>query len=172
VPIFEAGSCAVLKPKEFSLTVEAHEIFVKFYHEVEYQLATGSKFAGIRGFGSKAAEHALRLAGCLTFFEDSTFLFIDQTRMQNGVDLARYFLDEHLRISNIQALRAPLADAENLINWLKRKRLSKSTISYIMRNGPGKTRVAEEARKALDILAKHGLATKGDKPGEWEFKHV
>jgi hypothetical protein len=87
-----------LKPKSLSLSNDAKTAWVKFHNEIDKDLAPGGQFASIHRFGSKSAEHVLRLAGILAMINDPDVNLIEEQYIHMGIALVNYYLSETMRI--------------------------------------------------------------------------
>lgn len=145
-----------LTPKQLVLDDQAKSHYLAFYKEIETQLGVDQKYSTIRSFGSKAPEHALRIAGALTFFDSEWNASISEEFMLRAITLVRYYIDEHLRIFEHQNLRPALANAENLYNYCLRKKLTEISLTDILQLGPVDTRISETAHQAISVLIEYG----------------
>jgi len=94
------------KPKRvvIEMSSEALEIAQSFYAEIEPNQAHDKKYAGVRGFASKAVEQAIRIAAVIECFEQRNAKQIDETTMRRGVNVARYYLESHVATSQGSAV--------------------------------------------------------------------
>lgn len=154
---FEEGSRNQLNPPTIGLTDNAIQIWIQFYHEVEQEIGDGGEYCLIKGFASKAAEHAIRLAGILQLFSDCESQNIDEENMKHGVSLTRYYLSEALRVFDVGNTPYEIVLAELLLEWL---RDNNKTIFYtgeVIQRGPKKIRDAKTVKRILRLLVEHGF---------------
>jgi hypothetical protein len=147
-----------LVPRELPLSDDAKEIWREFHDLTETQLADGGPLATIRGFANKAAEHAIRLAGVLTLFEDLNAKEITIEKMEAGIHLAEYYLSEGLRLFHAGSLDPQLVMAEILLKWVQHYQYVH--LAQIYQYGPNCVRDAKTARALAGILESHGWLKK------------
>lgn len=139
-----------------------------FHSHIDYQSSNMGKLVGVRKFASNITEQALRIAAVLQFF-DTGKLVIDVGHMQAGIDIAHYFLDEHLRLFQVWTGRLK-PDWEILLNHLNRwQRLHRDTVWWPLKKiescAPGKLRGQNRrTRIALDWLVENDYLLKGYPP--------
>jgi hypothetical protein len=107
-----------LKPAAMRLSEEAQQLWREFYRQVEEALGPGKRLHEIMGLANKIAEHAIRLAGTIAFFNTDSDI-INAEYMQKGIMLARHYLDEALRIRLAATLDSELLLARNVLSWLQ-----------------------------------------------------
>jgi hypothetical protein len=114
-----------LGPRQQALTVtpEAEMALREFAIKTERAQAEGGPFETVRGWASKAAEQALRIAGVLTLFENETATEMEADIMLAAVALAEWYAHEWLRISeHAQVQTSPSNErAERVLKCLQRK---------------------------------------------------
>ena len=118
----------------------------------------GGKFEAIKGFANKAAEHALRLAGILSLVRDLECAAIQQSELEAGIGLVRYYLNEALRLYGAGHTDPEIVNAVDLLRWLHSKKHKKVSLVEIYQNGPQFVRQAKTARVLMKILIAHGWA--------------
>ena len=80
---------------------------------------------------------------------------IGPEEMANGVTLARYFLNEALRIASAEG-DPDLLLAEKTLAWIQRTNKPVVALSALYRGGPVEIRKAAVARKIATLLLEHG----------------
>jgi hypothetical protein len=155
------GHLDELEPQRLELEPSAKLLWVGFHDNVEDQLGDDKPLANIRGFGAKAAEHALRLAGVLAVIDGSASLL--HRHVEAGINLVEYYIGEALRLFEIAADDPDLRAAEQLHAWLCSRFSGCSGPRYfslrqVYQKGPNSIRSKDRAEKILGILFKHGLA--------------
>ena len=158
LPLAE-GTLNELEPSPLILSKLAHERFIAFYNEIETQLKSGGRLAPLRGFGSKAPEHALRIAGVIQLIGNLGSPEITEENMRNGISIVEFNISEALRLLHGSQTDPDLISANTLLSWLRdRDRLHISLIE-IYQMGPNSLRDANTARKLMKILENHGYVT-------------
>jgi hypothetical protein len=153
------GTVNELEPRELPLSDDALECYIRFHDEIESELRPSGKYSSIRGFASKAAEHACRIAGALTLYEDMSAENIPVAKMEQGVELGRYYMKEALRVIGAGAVNPDLELAEELLAWLQQRGQQHSLVQVYQR-GPMRIRDAETARRIMNLLVEHGWVRK------------
>lgn len=100
------------------LSEQARLVLIQFSDGIEVQLSHGGKYAELTGYASKAAEQAARIAGVLTLWENLDAREVSVGTMSNAVELAQFYLDEALRLSDAARVSQDIANAERLRVWL------------------------------------------------------
>jgi hypothetical protein len=121
---------------------------------VEVRLAEGEQFAPIRAFGSKAAEHALRMAGVLTLVDRMDAKHIDADHMKAGITLAQFYLKEWLRLFHVGTENPDIVLAEKLLSWAQQ--YDAVYLSKVYQFGPYGVRDKQTALRLIAILEGHG----------------
>ncbi|MEP4960721.1 MAG: YfjI family protein [Roseobacter sp.] len=149
-----------LAPTTVRLSPEARSCLIRFANEVERLQSDGGDFSHIRGFASKAAEQAARIAGVLTLLEDQTASIVTQTVMMDAIHLTSWYLSEAQRTLDAGQVDPMLQMAELLRVWLQEKMpqqpFDKRTL---VRRGPGAVRDTKTVEALLKILERHHWIT-------------
>lgn len=147
-----------LQPRTLQLSESARAQLVKFSDYVEEQQTPGRSLSHIKGYASKAAEQAARLAGVLTAWADLDAPEVTPGTMANAIELADFYLSEASRLANAATLSAEIERAETLRKWLlTRWEHAEILPSEVVRHAPiTALRESPAARAAIAILAKHG----------------
>lgn len=147
-----------LRPRQLNLSPAARSALIQFSDEVERGQATGQPFEAIRGYASKAAEQAARIAGVLSLWSDMGVCEVSGEAMQCGIALARWYLGEALRLSGVALISEAVAKAEALRAWMLSESWGKTwlTLREIVRLGPNSLREGPKARKAVELLTEYG----------------
>ncbi len=148
-----------LAPRPMGMTDNARALFIVFSNLVEAKLAEGGSFRTIRGFGSKLAEHAARLAAVLAFYERGGLEpepMVQEADMANGIALAEYYAGEMLRLLGSAQVGAELQTAQSVLGWLKEQGRGCYHLAEVYQRGPSAVRTAADARAAMMTLAEHG----------------
>jgi hypothetical protein len=146
-----------LEPRTLEVRTEgkAFEIWRAYHDEVDAQLKEGGRHSTQTDVGSKSAEQAGRIAGVLTIITNPKAPYVTAQAMAGGVALARWYLNEALRLENGSVLDPALADADSLLKWLHATP-KRRTMREIQQFGPNRFRELAVAERLLEILARHG----------------
>lgn len=108
-----------LQLRELTLSAPAHELATDFLYELWPKIE--KEYEPIAGWVKKAVEHATRLAGITMLADNPDATEIDSEHMAGGITLARYYMDEALRLKN-SSQGGPdeekLSKADKLYHWL------------------------------------------------------
>jgi hypothetical protein len=107
-----------LTPRILALSPQARAILAGFSDTVEGLQADGGELANVKGYASKAAEQACRIAGVLTLWADLDAGEVTGATMDDAITLAQYYLGEALRLSDVAAVTFETGRAEALRAWL------------------------------------------------------
>ncbi|MGE0761875.1 MAG: YfjI family protein [Bdellovibrionales bacterium] len=142
-----------LNPRQIMLASNAKNLWVLFHNCVEEQMADGGHYANIRGFASKAAENALRIAAVLALIETPDAPEISSSQIESGIELADFYLSEAVRIHEAAILNPDLYLAQKLSGWCQRYDVVHPT--FIYQYGPNAIRDKAIAQKLIKILEEH-----------------
>lgn len=110
-----------LAPRVLPLAPEARALLVAFSDSIELEQAAGGTLAHITGAASKAAEHAARIAGVLTLWRDLQAPSVDARAMEDGIEIAQFYLSEASRLASNALVSVEIDQAETLRLWLLNK---------------------------------------------------
>ena len=144
------------------LRQEAKAAWVSFHNDVEHQLGEGGALSQVRGFGAKAAEHVLRVAGVLAVVETPEATEISASTLDAAVCLVRFYLGEAKRLFETTSVDPDLDLAERLLQWLHSLDSEYIDTARIYQRGPKPIRDAKTAKRISSILAEHGWLTRVD----------
>jgi hypothetical protein len=138
------------------LSPDAKVLWVQFHNRVEDALKKGGALREIAGFGAKLAEHAARMAGITALVEDISAGTIEARHMEGGIEPARHYGQEALRLPNTSSVDEDLMLAAQVGEWL-RARYSGRLVSAVevYQRGPKPARNAKVAYQMLQILEAH-----------------
>jgi hypothetical protein len=146
-----------LRLPAIGLTAAAKNQWVGFYDYVEGN--QNSELAPIRGFASKLAEHALRLAGVLALLENPDVKSVDEDAITRGIILAEYYAIEALRLTGNYRIPPELVLASDVLAWIldhcKDKGRRVFHLAEVYRLGPPAVRSAAAARETICTLEAH-----------------
>ena len=135
---------------------EARKLWLAYSNEIEVSQRRGARYAGFSETAGKSAEMAGRLAGVLTLYEKPGARTVAAKTMKNAVTVARWYLNEALRIAEAGMVRPVIADAVELFMWL-RANPQYRTRSSILLFGPNRLRSKLRLDPVLRVLAEHNL---------------
>jgi len=167
----EDGKIRGLSLPAITLSRPAKERWVAFY---EYLEANKGEFEGpARAFAAKTAEHALRLAGVLTLFDNPEAKEVPFEHLDAGIKLAEWYLLEQDRLFEAVVVPDSLRQAEKLLMWItglvKEQGTREVSLREVLRLGPSFARTKEHAERLLATLEEHGyLRRKEGQKSVWE----
>ncbi len=151
-----------LKLRSLSLSNNAKSAWVKFHDTIDRDLAPDGQFASIRRFGSKSAEHVLRLAGILAMIDDPSVNLVEEQYIHMGIILVNYYLSETARVHGYLAIPHHLVLAQKVLDWCWLKDKEELTLRNLYQYGPNEVRESKKAQEIMKILEEHGWAKKMD----------
>jgi hypothetical protein len=77
--------------------------------------------------------------------------------MKNAIALMHWYLDEALRLQEINKVDVRLQDAQELLDWLQKQPTPLINCRTIVQNGPNKFRSSAKIEPLLELLIKHKL---------------
>jgi Protein of unknown function (DUF3987) len=104
----------------------------------------------------KSAEMAGRLAGVLTLYDKPGATTVTAKTMRDAIALARWYLNEALRITETGILRPEIVAATELLGWL-RDHPQHRTKRALLQNAPNRMRGKANLDPLLRILVDHNL---------------
>jgi hypothetical protein len=108
------------------------------------------------GENEQRAEHAGRLAALLALYDDPDTTQVPLVVMQAGIELAKHYANEVLRIHGGAAISPDLRLAQRLLSWLKAQANTTVHLAMMYQRGPAALRDASTARRIVKILEEHG----------------
>ena len=118
-PLWPNGDGFELTPRDLHLDDEAKALWIAFYDSIELQQATGKDLDGARPFASKAAEHAARIAGIITMFENPSATTINCMAMDGAIQVTVFYLKEHIRLTGAGRIDRHHNDLREFQNWMQ-----------------------------------------------------
>lgn len=97
--IVEEGKTSYEAQEVIRLSSEALESYRQFNDDVERELGLGGMYYPIKNYAAKTGEQSLRIAACLSLFDIPYEFEITKEAYDRGKTLAKWYLDETLRIS-------------------------------------------------------------------------
>ena len=159
LPIIE-GTRNELNPKVLILDPEAKEAWYRFTEKIERAQAEGGAYFDVRGFASKTAEQALRIACVMAYLDNGDLNSLREVRkpiMEDAIMVAHFYLDEHLRVMKKKSAESAIADASLILDWIHRLSLKFIYRSKVQRDGPNRLRKNSiKLDDALSTLTEYG----------------
>jgi hypothetical protein len=154
-PPLAPGKVNELTPRALVLSQAARKHWIEFADEVERRVAPGGEFESIRGLANKLAEHAARIAGVLAVVEQPKTGEITAAHLEAGIELARYYAAEALRLHGVASDTPELLLAGRVLEWLRGWQ-GPVSLPDVHRNGPQAIRNAKLAGEVMKTLEEHG----------------
>ena len=144
-----------LQPPLLVLSPGAFDIWREYHDKVEAELRPLGDYTTVCDFAAKSAENAARLAGCLHVFLGRQGA-IQADLMDAGTTLARWYLNESLRLMDMLEEPPAQADARKLDAWLEER--GACSHRDVLQYGPKCVRENKRRDAALDLLTELGRA--------------
>jgi Protein of unknown function (DUF3987) len=105
--------------RDVELSPEARKEWFEFRREVEDEQAKGGRYECLKEIGTavRAPQHAGRIALILALIEDHKAAAISGDVIRRSITLARWYLDERLRLLETASVADEVHYAEVLIEW-------------------------------------------------------
>jgi putative DNA primase/helicase len=97
--VLDGGDGCELQPRALQMDTRAKALWIEFYNDVEREQRDGGDLEHARAFGSKAAEHAARIAGVVQMVADPDSHIVTEAAMDAGMNAATFYLGEHVRLT-------------------------------------------------------------------------
>jgi hypothetical protein len=150
------GTLNELRPRGLPLDDAAKKRWLAYADEVELKVKPYGEYDCISGFANKLPEHAERVAGVITVFENLQAPCITLETFENGILLAEYYASEAVRLTNTGMTSPELANASLLWDWICREWHEEYIgASVIERRGPPKLRKGQLAHTAINKLVEY-----------------
>lgn len=141
------------------LQPEARDMWIGFSDMLERQQGPDQPLATVSDLASKMAQHALRLAAVISFFENGDELVtrgISPNAMRVGIALGEFYLSEALRLFNAGSVDEDSEHAAALIEFIRKERLERAGHRWLSRNCPDPIRPAKVLQRAIELLMDQG----------------
>jgi len=155
-PAVRADAPDALDPPAMRLDADARRMFVAFHDAVEADLRERAPLYPIRAFGAKLAEHAGRLAATLTLYADPDAMDVPAEAMACGIELAKHYAAEALRMKQAAIVVPDLRLAARLLDWWRLRPDPVCHLAEIYQRGIHAIGDAATARRIVAILEDHG----------------
>ena len=142
--------------KPLQAELEARKLWRAYSNEIERAQQPGGLYAELSDVAGKSAEMAGRLAGVLTLYDKPGATGVIAKVMRDAITLARWYLNEALRITETGMLRPEIVDAIELLKWLRANPQHRSR-SGVLLYGPNRLRSKLSLEPILRVLADHNL---------------
>ena len=154
LPINSKGQ---LEPQVLEFSPQAFKCWVKFYNEVEQELAPGRDMHDVRDVASKTAENAARIAANFHVFAGENSNQISADHLDAAKSIALWHLYEAQRFFGEIEMPRENTDALKLFQWLHSKCLKEQTTFKLRRQlqGGGPVRDSKLLNQALNVLHEH-----------------
>ncbi|MDD2337133.1 MAG: DUF3987 domain-containing protein [Geobacteraceae bacterium] len=147
-----------LKPKVLTLATDAKTTWIAFADHIEVLQREGGDLNLIKGFASKSAEHAARIAGVLAIFETPDTTEISADALNGGIAIAQYYIGEALRLFNSASDDQELILAQKVYDWGMQQPGGIIALAELYRCGPNAVRDKKTATRMIEILEQHHRA--------------
>jgi hypothetical protein len=142
--------------KPLRVELEARKLWRAYSNEIERAQQPDALYAELSDVAGKSAEMAGRLAGVLTLYDKPGATTVTAKVMQSAIAIARWYLNEALRINETGMLRPEIVDAIELLKWF-RANPQHRTRSGALLCGPYRMRSKLRLDPILRVLADHNL---------------
>lgn len=144
-----------LNTRAITLTSAAKSIWIAFHDHVEALQKPGGDLFPIIGFASKAAEHAARIAGVLSTFQNPDVTEIGTEYVEAGITIAQFYLGEALRLFHASNDNPLLTLAEECFRYGTEKTNGVIGLRNLYQFGPNAVRNKETAMQVITALEEH-----------------
>jgi hypothetical protein len=147
-----------LEPRVIEMDEEAAELWIAFHDAVEAQMKVGGELHGARALVNKMPEQAARIAAVLILVDTNLVApGITAEYMARGINLAKHYAAEAVRLNEVAAANTELIKAQGLLDWLTNEWTEPEvSLPEIYQFGPASIRDADTASQLATILAAHG----------------
>lgn len=146
-----------LKPACITLENDAKAAWIEFANQIELRQKEGGDLYPIKGFASKAAEHAARISGVLALFESPESTTINLQVLNGGIAILHYYIAEALRLFHAASDDQELLLAQKVFDWGMQQG-GIVALADLYRLGPNAVRDKKTATKMMSILEEHNRA--------------
>jgi hypothetical protein len=169
--VLPSGDGYELDLLQMGMDHRAKAAWIDFYNEIEVAQAPGNSLAGARAFASKTAEHAARIAGVIQILTSPEGGSVTAEAMQGGINVARFYLGEHVRLTGAGTQERQLTLLHNLIDWMADRDRTVPHRDVLQRSpNPVRQLKADGIGKLLEELAARGYIRRAGET--WEVRHV
>lgn len=144
-----------LTPRNIPLAPAAKAVWIQYVNCIEKQLGDGQVLEPVRGFASKAGDHAARIAGVRTLIQNPDAGDISVEAIEAGIHLMNFYLTEALRIQSTGISDPDLSLAAKCLRWLHSTGITAVYPALIYQYGPASIRDSDTAKRMIALLEKH-----------------
>ena len=155
---YREGARNELAPRALPLSQRASERWVALHDDINSEMGAAGVYADVKPWASKMPAQALRIAGVLELFDDPAAREVSEDTLSRAERLARWYLNEALRLVDSTRVSETVRNAEALLAWCHSKGKLRTHPEDFMRNGPTRTRPREALRNAMACLEQTGWA--------------
>lgn len=150
-----------LAPGCLEMADDAKAAWVEFFDRVELNLKESEEYGTVRDFGSKSAENAARLAAIFHIMEHGPTGEIGAKAVTSACTLMQWYLDEALRVMNLQIREKQTSDLDALFKWIINE-FDETAFSrrHANQNGPGGLRKGDVFSAVFDELERRKILIK------------
>lgn len=130
----------------------------EFYNEIEGKLGPDGEYQSVKGFVGKLPEMAARISAVIALFNQGSEIDrLTGIDMSRGIDLAKFYLSEALRLFGQARPSRHYEDAQTLSDWLSTKWDEPLiNLTHISRSGPAALRNRSDyLRELIATLVRH-----------------
>lgn len=154
MPIIE-GTRNQLKPPRLPLSPKAWGLLRAAYDDdFEPGQAEGGRYHAVKAWAGKAPEQACRIAAVIELFANPEASEVSDKAMEAGITLARWYVNEALRLRERGPADAKMAHAERVLHWLRGQPGQSATMRAMTRHAP-RPKSKRDIEAALKILVEH-----------------
>lgn len=154
LPIHERSEMG-LQPRALPLEATAKKLWIEFADHIEGLQTEGGDLNPIKGFASKSAEHAARIAGVLAIFETPDAMEISIGTVNSGIAITQYYIGEALRLFHSASDDQELMLAQKVLEWGAQQPRGIIALAELYRCGPNAVRDKKTASRMIEILEQH-----------------
>lgn len=147
-----------LEIRVLDLDEHARRGWREFYNEIEGKLGPDGEYQPVKGFVGKLPEMAARIAAVIALFnQGSETERLSGSDMSRGIELAKFYLTEALRLFGQTRPTRHYEDAQALSDWLSTKWDEPLiNLTHISRSGPASLRNRSDyLRELIATLVRH-----------------
>ena len=146
-----------LQPRTITMSPEAEALWIEAYNDVEERQAPGRDLAGVTAWAGKFGEHAARIAGNIAMANNTDATLIDFDTMLGAIEVAGFYLGEHLRLMGQSVVQQELQRLQALRGFMKSRapRLPHATVLQLVPRSLRNLK-AEGINPLLEELARRG----------------
>jgi hypothetical protein len=157
-----------LEPRVLTLERAAHDRWVALHDEIEATLAKGNALEHLKGFGSKCAEQAARIAGVFQLVRNQHSAEVSERSMVRAAKVLEWYIGEALRLAGARPQREGSEKAELLWSWLAGRGKRHVCMAELTQFGPARLREAKVMRATMQVLEAHYRVRPLPEGVEWE----